>query len=106
MTGVSLGGGGWGSLQPQESGLKVLVDGRDVGHDALPVRPLCVHHLVYVLETRAGSASACVRARVRACDRTQTVSETYQSAFDAHALRSLESQSEVPPLRNGEKPSH
>lgn len=35
-----------------ESGLKVLVDGRDVSHDTLPVRPLRVHHLVYVLEER------------------------------------------------------
>lgn len=41
-----------------ESGLKVLVDGRDVGHDALPVRPLRVHHFVDVLERRAPSTSA------------------------------------------------
>lgn len=31
------------------SRLKVLVDGRDVGHHTLPVRPLCVHHLSNVL---------------------------------------------------------
>lgn len=35
-----------------KSGLKVLVDGSDVSHDTLPVRPLCVHHLIYVLEQR------------------------------------------------------
>lgn len=45
-----------------KSGLKVLVDGCDISHDTLPVRPLCVHHLIYV-----------------------------QSAFDAHTLCSLES---------------
>lgn len=45
-----------------KSGLKVFVDGCDVGHDALPVWPLRVHHLINV-----------------------------QSAFDAHALSSLES---------------
>lgn len=51
------------------SGLKVFVDGCDVSHDALPVRPLCVHHLIYV-----------------------------QSAFDAHTFCSLKSQGEVSPL--------
>ena len=35
-----------------KSGLKVLVDGSDVSHDTLPVRPLRVHHLIYVLEQR------------------------------------------------------
>lgn len=35
-----------------KSGLKVLVDGSDVSHDTLPVRPLCVHHLIYVLEQK------------------------------------------------------
>lgn len=34
-----------------KSGLKVLVNSCDIGHDALPIRPLCVHHLVYVLES-------------------------------------------------------
>lgn len=33
-----------------QSGLKVLVDGSDVGHDTLPVWSLCVHHLINVLE--------------------------------------------------------
>lgn len=35
-----------------KSGLKVLVDGCDISHDTLPVWPLRVHHLIYVLETR------------------------------------------------------
>lgn len=43
-------------LQEQDeivkSGLKVLVDGCDISHDTLPVRPLCVHHLIYVLQQR------------------------------------------------------
>lgn len=34
------------------SGLKVLIYGRDVGHHALPVRPLRAHHFVDVLQTR------------------------------------------------------
>lgn len=54
------GCGGVGGLcragrSPEQSGLKVLVDCRNVGHDALPVRPLCVHHIVDVLESRAGN---------------------------------------------------
>lgn len=36
-------------VEAVESGLKVLVDGCDVRHDALPVGPLSVHHLIYVL---------------------------------------------------------
>lgn len=44
------------------SGFKVLVDGRDVGHDVLPVWSLSVHHLINV-----------------------------QSAFDPHTLSRLES---------------
>lgn len=40
---------------PEQSGLKVLVDCRNVGHDALPVWPLRVHHIIDVLETRAGN---------------------------------------------------
>lgn len=35
-----------------KSGLKVLVDGCNVSHDTLPVWPLCVHHLINVLEKR------------------------------------------------------
>ena len=31
------------------SGLKVLVDGCDIGHDTLPVRSLSVHHFTNVL---------------------------------------------------------
>jgi hypothetical protein len=34
------------------SRLKVLVDGSDVGHHTLPVRPLCVHHLSNVLREK------------------------------------------------------
>lgn len=39
-------------VEAVESGLKVLVDGCDVRHDALPVGPLSVHHLIYVLEQK------------------------------------------------------
>lgn len=35
-----------------KSGLKVFVDGCDVSHDTLPVGPLCVRHLINVLEKR------------------------------------------------------
>ena len=33
-----------------KSGLKVFVDGCDISHDTLPVRPLCVDHVIYILE--------------------------------------------------------
>lgn len=39
------------------SGLEVLVDGGDVGHDALPVGPLRVHHLIYVLQRSTGEST-------------------------------------------------
>lgn len=59
ISGVGVGGGLCRRKRRRlpESGLKVLVDGGDVGHDALPVRPLCVHHLVDVLGRRAPSTS-------------------------------------------------
>lgn len=38
--------------EKMESGLKVLVYGCDISHDTLPVWPLCVHHLIYILEER------------------------------------------------------
>lgn len=59
---VISGVGGWvGRRSPEQSGLKVLVDCRNVGHDALPVWPLCVHHIIDVLETRAGKTVDAMR---------------------------------------------
>lgn len=92
-----MGGGLWTLL---ESGLKVLVDGRDVGHDALPVRPLGVHHVVYVLERRAPDIELVMKSSPSAAE-----GGTYQSAFDAHTLCSLESQGEVSPLGYGQNQS-
>lgn len=48
-----MGGVCWAGGSAEQSGLKVLVDCRNVGHDALPVGPLCVHHVIDVLEEAA-----------------------------------------------------
>lgn len=45
---------GSGVGETVKSGLEVLVNGGDICHDALPVGPLRVHHLIYVLEHRKG----------------------------------------------------
>lgn len=46
------------------SGLKVLVDGRDVGHDTLPIWPLCVNHLIDVLQQRMRLNTATMTGKI------------------------------------------
>lgn len=40
------------SVKRNSSRLKVFVDGRDIGHDLLPVRPLQLDHVLDILEKK------------------------------------------------------